>query len=356
MLSFFRYDEFSGEEGGGKFLDLQLFYSRFINIIGVHNVYYHSYVKESIINFDVLSSTVRLSRNYRQYMVDLIEYLIDFAKRAHPLDSIDTIMQEETEHMKEEIHDELNGIKNGKSYDELLQELKGENEQLKQYLSKFCMKIGGTFEQRYNRLWSVLTTYKYNDILVLQRQVNFIAGTLLNEERQATVTNIQKKLSSSYQEIEQERKQEAYFEAHAAGENEREEEGQQLESTIYNPKDVPLGWDGKPIPYWMYKLHGLNHEFKCEVCGGAVYKGPRVFERHFTEGTHVAGLKRLGIAYSKSFMMITRIQDALQLHRRLANRQKNIEFDVDREVEVEDDSGNVMNLKTYNDLKRQGLV
>lgn len=25
-----------------------------------------------------------------------------------------------------------------------------------------------------------------------------------------------------------------------------------------NPKNVPIGWDGKPIPYWLYKLHGLG--------------------------------------------------------------------------------------------------
>lgn len=36
---------------------------------------------------------------------------------------------------------------------------------------------------------------------------------------------------------------------------------------IYNPLKLPLGWDGKPIPYWLYKLHGLNQEFKCEICG-----------------------------------------------------------------------------------------
>jgi len=24
-----------------------------------------------------------------------------------------------------------------------------------------------------------------------------------------------------------------------------------------NPLNIPLGYDGKPIPYWLYKLHGL---------------------------------------------------------------------------------------------------
>ena len=31
------------------------------------------------------------------------------------------------------------------------------------------------------------------------------------------------------------------------------------DAPIYNPKNVPLDWDGKPIPYWLFKLHGLQH-------------------------------------------------------------------------------------------------
>lgn len=39
------------------------------------------------------------------------------------------------------------------------------------------------------------------------------------------------------------------------------------EQQIYNPLKLPMGWDGKPIPYWLYKLHGLGqvgniHKFK----------------------------------------------------------------------------------------------
>ncbi len=49
----------------------------------------------------------------------------------------------------------------------------------------------------------------------------------------------------------------------------------------YNPKNLPMGFDGKPIPYWLYKLHGLGLEFKCEICGGASYWGRRAYEKHF---------------------------------------------------------------------------
>jgi len=63
-----------------------------------------------------------------------------------------------------------------------------------------------------------------------------------------------------------------------AGGGDSDSEDDQLK---YNPKNLPMGWDGKPIPYWLYKLHGLNKEFKCEICGGASYWGRRAFEKHF---------------------------------------------------------------------------
>ena len=57
----------------------------------------------------------------------------------------------------------------------------------------------------------------------------------------------------------------------------------------YNPKNLPLGWDGKPIPYWLYKLHGLNISYNCEICGNFTYKGPKAFQRHFAEWRHAHG-------------------------------------------------------------------
>jgi splicing factor 3A subunit 3 len=53
------------------------------------------------------------------------------------------------------------------------------------------------------------------------------------------------------------------------------------EERIYNPLKLPLGWDGKPIPYWLYKLHGLGVEYRCEICSDYVYMGRKNFERHF---------------------------------------------------------------------------
>jgi splicing factor 3A subunit 3 len=59
---------------------------------------------------------------------------------------------------------------------------------------------------------------------------------------------------------------------------------QEEEEKIYNPLKLPLGWDGKPIPFWLYKLHGLGVEYGCEICGNFVYMGRKAFDKHFQVG------------------------------------------------------------------------
>jgi len=125
---------------------------------------------------------------------------------------------------------------------------------------------------------------------------------------------------------------------------------------IYNPKNVPIGWDGKPIPYWLYKLHGLGMEFKCEICGGASYWGRKAFERHFQEWRHSYGMKCLKIPNTIHFKEVTGIEDALRLHQSLIEKSKKKEFKTEVEEEFEDSEGNVLNKKMYLDLQRQGLL
>ena len=92
---------------------------------------------------------------------------------------------------------------------------------------------------------------------------------------------------------------------------------------IYNPLKLPLGWDGKPIPYWLYKLHGLNQEFECEICGGMTYWGRRAFERHFREYRHQASMRVLGIPNTKNFYEITKVADAQKLWKNIQVRPLN---------------------------------
>lgn len=98
-------------------------------------------------------------------------------------------------------------------------------------------------------------------------------------------------------------------EAPVSGEEEEEDEDED-EKPIYNPLNLPLGWDGKPIPYWLYKQYGLDKEYKCEICGNQSYWGRRAFDMHFQEWRHHNGMRCLGIPNTKHFHDITKIEDA----------------------------------------------
>lgn len=139
------------------------------------------------------------------------------------------------------------------------------------------------------------------------------------------------------------------------GNNDSDDEDED-DAPIYNPKNVPLGWDGKPIPYWLFKLHGLNHFYPCEICGNESYRGRRNFEKHFTESRHAYGMRCLGVPNTKHFHGVTKIADAQELWGKLRNVLEDNQFDVDQEEEYEDSHGNVVNRAQYEDLGRQGLL
>lgn len=132
---------------------------------------------------------------------------------------------------------------------------------------------------------------------------------------------------------------------------------------IYNPLKLPLGWDGKPIPFWLYKMHGLvwlfviqGVEYECEICGGYIYKGRKAFDMHFTESRHAWGLKCLGMTNDRSLRGVTSINDAYAVWEKVLNKEKEQSVDPGVIEEFEDADGNVYNRKIYEDLKRQGLI
>jgi splicing factor 3A subunit 3 len=188
----------------------------------------------------------------------------------------------------------------------------------------------------------------------------------LAKEVEATAVAVEQKQARTYEETAADAE-----EAGAADLVPSEDEDE--DEYIYNPKDVPLGWDGKPIPYWLYKLHGLNRSFPCEICGGFVYRGRREFERHFREPRHASGMRALGIPNSKEFYEITAIDDARALWASIRGGAAGggglggappasgaaavaAAAATGGDEEVEDAEGNVYSRKVYEDLKRQGLL
>lgn len=125
----------------------------------------------------------------------------------------------------------------------------------------------------------------------------------LSDFREETKANVERKQALTDKERTLEQEQEEVD----LGEQESDEDD---EDRIYNPLKLPLGWDGKPIPYWLYKLHGLGVEYPCEICGNYVYMGRKAFDKHFQEWRHAHGMRCLGIPNSRHFHEITKIDDA----------------------------------------------
>jgi len=98
-----------------------------------------------------------------------------------------------------------------------------------------------------------------------------------------TKSNVERRFALTAREREQEMLDQSNAATQTSGDPDAaapaEEEAE--EEKIYNPLKLPLGWDGKPIPYWLYKLHGLGVEYRCEICSDHVYMGRKNFDRHF---------------------------------------------------------------------------
>lgn len=382
---------FSGEEAMGRFLDLHELFQTYINSKFGKQVDYYTYVC-GVVDFGTIPRARRLSKLYRDYLGSLVGYLESFYERTQPLAQLskqyDKLEKEFSEQWQAGVvagwEDRGEGEQGDSaasgaldldafdSADEL--EMLGA-ERVKEALQALGLKCGGTLRQRAERLMltkgkrleeldkslfakgtlpaATKSAAKQEQRVAAARTVALLEAKarrlcdMLSSVIEDTKGRIEKKQAQTYEELVAEQ-QEAEEEAAVVEDSEEEDE------FVYNPLKLPLGWDGKPIPYWLYKLHGLNLEFKCEICGGASYWGRRAYERHFREFRHENGVRALGIPNSKAFYEVTSIADALALWKSL--QQKGKTGTETTEEEIEDADGNVYSKKTFEDLRRQGLV
>eukprot|EP00928_Gymnodinium_smaydae_P080360 TRINITY_DN64073_c0_g1_i1.p2 TRINITY_DN64073_c0_g1~~TRINITY_DN64073_c0_g1_i1.p2 ORF type:complete len:532 (-),score=167.14 TRINITY_DN64073_c0_g1_i1:232-1827(-) len=180
---------------------------------------------------------------------------------------------------------------------------------------------------------------------------------LLGDTVNETVQYLQKKQSQTAAEMEADKDDDSDDDDLDGGVDvDPDEVDEDEDRPIYNPLNLPLGWDGKPIPFWLYKLHGMGIEYKCEICGNYSYWGRRAFERHFQEWRHAFGMRCLKIPNTSHFKEITSIEDAISLYDKLKRDAEEQTFRPDQDVECEDIQGNVMSQRAFEDLRRQGLV
>lgn len=150
-----------------------------------------------------------------------------------------------------------------------------------------------------------------------------------------------------------------YTEVDDSGRSDSDEDSDSDSETDANLfKNLPLGSDGTPIPYWLYKLQGLHKTYTCEICGNVGYKGKQAFERHFNGSKHQKGLQLLGIAEDNFplFKNISLIDEAQNLMQNIKRQTRMKQSEIHDAIEVEDKQGNVMSYLDYLDLKKQGLI
>ncbi|KAF1585573.1 UNVERIFIED_CONTAM: Splicing factor 3A subunit 3, partial [Eudyptes robustus] len=370
--------KFSDEEGYGKYLDMHLIFEQYRNLKCVNKLNYITFIDKFDKFEEIPRETAKKSGAYKEYLAKLLEYILDFISRAKPLTDVAGIRKRAEKEFEilwaegklEGWNKEKPALANpgvpldldGFESAEQLEALGGDR--IKSALIALGLKCGGTPKERAIRLFSVKSLSpeelekekpkKSAEQLKEERRVQYLAKTefelkklaeLLSDERQATKENVERKQARIVGEEEEVDDQE-----------EDVPDDVEDDDVPYNPKNLPLGWDGKPIPYWLYKLHGLNISYTCEICGNQVYKGPKAFQRHFTEWRHSHGMRCLGIPNTAHFANITKIQDALDLWNKMSQEKESSKWDPNIDEEYEDSKGNILNRRTYEDLKRQNLL
>lgn len=422
--------DFSGEEAGGRCLDLQAHHRAWVNNPRFGPPGEYTAFVRGLAAFGRVPRPARRSRAWRDYLSSLLTYLEGFYDRAHPLERLDRVYKaagcgDEAAFAEKFDAGSVVGWKDrgvGATADDAPVDAAAPAalpapgtdldldafssvddlvalppETLRDALAARGLKAGGTPAQRAERLWLAKTTPLHaldrkhfakgvappppppgesaaapsastsnasRSAAWLEARVAALVAPdtgALAKEVEATAVAVEQKQARTYEET--------VADAEEAGTADLvPSDDEDEDAFIYNPKDVPLGWDGKPIPYWLYKLHGLNQSFPCEICGGFVYRGRREFERHFREPRHAAGMRALDIPNSKEFFEVTSIDDARALWASIRGRTGGAGAPptagaaavaaaiTAADEEVEDADGNVYTRKTYEDLKRQGLL
>lgn len=299
----------------GRFLDLYISHTQYVNLKGARRLAYIQYLSMLISGkvSEEIDHKERESPAYLDYVNNLHTYLLDFLRRTHPLETgrimrVLKSVEKEFNHQWEEgkvdgwqrknVTNGKNGVTTGASNGEssgiwcnACQKSYAKQTVYDAHLtSKKHVKAvqrlaaeGGdsssgptandTNGQPSKSEASASTSSKSHRAALLTRLTETLLITppvpvLLSDSKQ----NVERKSALTAREREQELEEAAEAEEKPADvepqEGEEDDDGK-----IYNPLKLPLGWDGKPIPYWLYKLHGLGVEYKCEICSDYVYMG-----------------------------------------------------------------------------------
>ena len=373
---------FTGEEGFGRFFDLTTLHEQYLNL-PVHQQTRRLTYLQYLDLFDsfappqvVIRRNQKMTEPYFQYLKALQDYLEGFMRRTRPLENLNKLFSNFDKEFDDLwAKDQVPGWEKDAAP-------QGATDDVTKEEGIHCSACQKTFAketvyeahlagkkhkkavERQNSGANGATANgpsggddRRKERAVAEREFRIRKlAAAMQTERSDTKVNVERKQGMTDRERQQELEQlfsESYEPASGAKE---EDENDDAEDKIYNPLKLPLAWDGKPIPFWLYKLHGLGVEFPCEICGNYVYMGRRAFDKHFNEPRHIHGLKCLGITNTTLFREIISIEEAQNLWKKIQQDQKKEKLTVENVVQMEDTEGNVMPEKVYRDLEAQGML
>ena len=374
---------FTGEEKNGRFLDLHRIYDEAINLISTNEAAafdYLTFLQVFDRPADYISESKRVTALYSSYLDNLLGYLSDFVQRTRPISGLDeSFVEKECKELENKHRNELAQLEEslsestqdrslfcapcdklftnpsvfeahfkGKKHVKAAESFKATSSKSSD-LSGACEKL---LEQRKNELIKKQTIERKEQMISLYGNLlkDVKESTKGNVERRQALTAEERLAAEAESEDDQDELQGNNKDSDATDANELED------GRIYNPLKLPLDWDGKPIPFWLWKLHGLGVPFPCEICGNYVYMGRRAFDQHFYEWRHSHGMKCLGVPNTSHFFQITKIDEVKRLWDKMRKTAKAEALRPDWMEECEDASGNVYDRRTFEDLKRQGLI
>lgn len=385
---------FTGEEAFGRFFDLTMLHEEFLNLPGVKGVRKVSYLQYLDV-FDAftppkcnITRQDKMTEEYFSYVGSLAQYLESFLRKIKPLEDLEKLLNSFEEEFEQEWNEDkvpgwesakasasssgpvTEGTGEGVWCPDCAKEFKNDNVYKAHLTGKKHIKAveartasESTAPNTSNGTSATMLRLKERAVADREHRIRKLASNM-QTEREDTRVNVERKAGMTDKERKQELDalfaEDEYTAATANGGEDANSDDE--DEKVYNPLKLPLAWDGKPIPFWLYKLHGLGVEFPCEICGNYVYMGRRAFDKHFSEQRHIYGLQCLGITRSTGlFREITGIQEAERLWEKLeTDRLREVQRkggeNGEGVVEMEDNEGNVMPKKVYDDLARSGLL
>lgn len=303
--------------------------------------------------------------DYENYIEKLLTSVVEFFRKLYPLSNDNLLFNKLEEEFRKKW--EAREVEDWEEYtcenslyckvtDKLFssQGVLDSHKRGRKYKKKLTELMGLSMEEQNNL--TNLSHKKDEEIAIKEFFIRRLAD-ILNEHIDKAIEVLQKNQSKTAEELQLSESDEDKDDGDEFKDDKEEiEDDDEDEKPIYNPLNLPLGWDGKPIAYWLYKLHGLGIEYKCEICGNYSYWGRKSFEKHFQEWRHSFGMRCLKIPNTVHFKEITKIEDAITLYEKLRKEADFNTFKNETEVECEDSQGNVLSMRDYHDLLKQGLL